>query len=176
MKGQHKWTDKNRREFYEKLLEDFGPWKFWATKTNPFSRKDRNSKEYQQALDFDKYLEENWPNAKPKAQLKWLGNRSSLGLVPDPNSDLPTHKKKKVPQPFNFRNWSQNKNSAYWAGFVGDEVFPYTFKVTYPDNAKEAWGQDRVQKGALDAIHELADLIPPDEPEYVEEEDWAYAI
>lgn len=148
---RHKWNDENRHNFYADLLMKFGEWKYWATKLNPYSNKDADREKHD---EFNRYLKAKYPNKKPLAQLSWLGNMSALGLVPDPNSKLPTHQKPLVTQQFNHRNWWSNKIAAYYAGFVGDEVFPDTFDPHYPINRKEAWGQDRVE-GNLNKVFDI---------------------
>jgi hypothetical protein len=164
MSRQYKWNNKERTAFYVDLLEKFGLWKYWAIKSNPYSgRDDKNRHDL-----FNKYLEETYPNKKPLAQLGWLGNFSRIGLVPDPNSDLPTPLKELVTQKFNARNWWDNKITAYYANFVGDEVFPDTFVPYFPITKKEAWGQDKIQNSLLD-LDAFKD-IPPDEVEVVKVE------
>jgi hypothetical protein len=156
-KTRPKWNDIQRHEFYADLLERYGEWKHWAIKLNPYSKRDAAASHKL----FNDYLKKAYPEKKPLAQLAWLGNFSALGLVPDPNSDLPTHLKPMVPQKFNHRNWWQNKSSAYYAGFVGDEVFPDTFNPDFPINKKDAWGQEKVSNSLLNI--DAFKNIPPDE-------------
>jgi hypothetical protein len=156
MSRQYKWNNTERTEFYVDLLERYGKWKHWAIKLNPYSGRDDKGRHDL----FNEYLIGAYPNKKPLAQLAWLGNFSALGLVPDPNSDLPTSEKELVPQKFNYRNWNDNKITAYYANFVGDEVFPDTFDPHYPITKAEAWGQQKVGNSLLD-LDAFKD-IPPD--------------
>jgi hypothetical protein len=159
MSKQYKWNNLERTAFYTDLLSRYGEWKYWAIKSNPYSgRDDKFRHDY-----FIQYLKYAYPNKKPLAQLAWLGNFSDIGLVPDPNSDLPTSQKELVTQKFNQRNWMDNKITAYYASFVGDEVFPDTFKAYYPITKREAWGKQKVENSLLD-MDAFKDIPPDDAP------------
>ena len=170
MSTQYKWNNTERTAFYVDMLEKYGEWKYWAIKLNPYSGRHDIARHRL----FKEYLKTAYPNKKPLAQLAWLGNFSALGLVPDPNSDLPTSEKELVAQKFNHRNWWDNKNTAYFANFVGDEVFPDTFKPYWSVTRREAWGQDKVGNSLLD-LDAFKD-IPPDTDEEVDEQEYSYNI